>query len=306
MAIDWNDPFVIEYIFFLYQQNAVFFLGIHGMHIATQFRIEWNLLLRQRPFRWVYVPFLLARYLTLSSLLFFVISQNTKTHVNCDAAYRFFAAVGSMSAMFASWILCTRPLIIFHALSMCLPVFVLGCLGLVQAALVVLQGILTVRSRWDPELQACGIVQWDSRVLSTFYFFTFGYDMIIVSATVYGVHKVQQLQQRRTWHVGDVLCVQGIWYIIATCAVNVPVAVFAVLDLNIGMDILLSTPAMVISVVASSHAMLALDDFDGTNDTSTGVYITTVPLSSIPIDSAMLAETGKTDSQGSTATTTGL
>ncbi|KAH9930405.1 uncharacterized protein BXZ73DRAFT_101781 [Epithele typhae] len=305
MAVDWNDPAVVKYIFFLYQQNAVFLLGFHGMHIVTQLRIERELLLRKRPFRLVYVPFLLARYLVLSTLLFFVISQNTTVHVDCDGAYRFFAAVGSICAMFASWILCTRPLVIFHALSMRLPIVVLSFLGFVQAVLVVLQGVLTVRSQWNAARQACDIVQWDSKMLATFYSYSFGYDVVIVSSTLYAVHKVQHLQERRKWHVGDALCVQGIWYIITTCAVNVPVAVLAILDLNIGMDILLSTPAMVISVVASAHAMLSLDEYERANSPSTaGMYITTLPLSTMPIDTAIsLGETEKTDTQRSAATT---
>ena len=36
----------------------------------------------------------------------------------------------------------------------------------------------------------------------------------------------------RRWGVGDVLCVQGLGYLVVTCAANVPVAVLAFLDLN--------------------------------------------------------------------------
>ncbi len=52
--------------------------------------------------------------------------------------------------------------------------------------------------------------------------------------TLFAVHRVhmQHEYSTRRWRVGDALCVQGIWYVAATCAVNVPVATLAFLNLN--------------------------------------------------------------------------
>lgn len=58
----------------------------------------------------------------------------------------------------------------------------------------------------------------------------FCFDVVILSMTLFAVHRVN-MQQRR-WRFGDALCVQGIWYVAATCAVNVPVATLAFLNLN--------------------------------------------------------------------------
>lgn len=61
----------------------------------------------------------------------------------------------------------------------------------------------------------------------------FGYDVVILLMTLYAVHSVQQEQQsRKRWGVGDVLCIQGIGYVVVTCIVNIPVAALAFLDLN--------------------------------------------------------------------------
>ena len=91
---------------------------------------------------------------------------------------------------------------------------------------------------------------------------------MILLLTLYAVRRVHHAQKRRRWGVGDILCIQGIGYVVVTCIVNMPVAVLAVLDLNgaftfafptftlaltgahaAGMDVLLSIPAMTIRCV---------------------------------------------------------
>lgn len=57
---------------------------------------------------------------------------------------------------------------------------------------------------------------------------------MILSMTLFAVHRVhmQHEYSTRRWRFGDALCVQGIWYVAATCAVNIPVATLAFLNLN--------------------------------------------------------------------------
>ncbi|KAI0777461.1 hypothetical protein BD413DRAFT_516816 [Trametes elegans] len=231
-TVDWMDPEVIVYVFFLYEQIAVFLLGFYGAQFIWTLHIEWELITKKRAFRAVHVPWLLARYTTLSALLFFVVTGRLTTRIACDVAYRMYASLGSASAMFASWILCMRPASIFWSLKEYIPLATLVVIGTGQGFFAILQGILTVRASWNDHTESCEIVHSDSAVLAMFYLYTFGYDVVMLAMTLYAVHRVRALRPcgAAPWRVGDALCVQGIGYVAVTCVANVPVGVLAVLN----------------------------------------------------------------------------
>ncbi|EIW56139.1 uncharacterized protein TRAVEDRAFT_39151 [Trametes versicolor FP-101664 SS1] len=263
--VHWQDPEVIVYVFFIYEQIAVFLLGFYGTQFLWSTYIEWELITRKRAFRVVHIPWLLARYVMLSALLFFVITGRSRTRIACDVAYRTFASLGSGAAMLASLTLCSRPAAILWTLKQYIPVAILVLIGVGQAVIVVLQGILTVRAEWNMQSASCEVFSSDNHLLGGFYIYTFCFDVVILSMTLFAVHRVhmQHAYRARRWRFGDALCVQGIWYVAATCAVNVPVATLAFLNLNPGMNVLLSLPAVTISVIASSLTLFAFDDYNG-------------------------------------------
>ncbi|KAI0746260.1 hypothetical protein C8Q80DRAFT_1271180 [Daedaleopsis nitida] len=242
--VNWQDPDVIVYCFFLYEQIAVFMLGFYGTQFLNTLSIDLELLTRRRAFRPVHAPYLLARYITLAALLFFVVTGRVRNRISCDPAYRIFASLGCFAASLASLLLGSRPATIFWTLKIRAPLFLLLVLGLGQLCLAILQGSTAIRATWSDEQAMCVVYQWDPRALAAFYVYTFGYDVVILLMTLYAVHGVQQQQHRKRWGLGDILCIQGIGYVVATCVANLPIAVLAFLDLNPGMGVLLSLPAM--------------------------------------------------------------
>ncbi|PIL26973.1 hypothetical protein GSI_10111 [Ganoderma sinense ZZ0214-1] len=269
--VDWKNPNVVAHTFLLYEQISVVLLGFYGTHFVNTWHFEWELLLRRRAFRLVHVPFLLARYITLAALLFFLrpyvpfsstVSYQPLTPLpGTTAVYRLFASLGSLAGMLASFIICSRPIAIFWTLRCRAPLGVLCFGALVQAFLVACQGIWTVRARWDAAMGSCTVITWDTTFLAVFYLYTFVFDVLILLATLSAVRRVHEAQVgSRPWGVGAALCVQGIGYVAATGAANLPVAVLAFLDLNAGMNVLLSQPAMTISVIMASLAFLGLED----------------------------------------------
>ena len=59
------------------------------------------------------------------------------------------------------------------------------------------------------------------------------FDLLILLATLYAVRRVHEEQVGgRPWCVGAALCAQGIGYVAATGAANLPVAVLAFFNLN--------------------------------------------------------------------------
>ncbi|KAI1792339.1 hypothetical protein LXA43DRAFT_887850 [Ganoderma leucocontextum] len=278
--VDWRNPNVIAYNFFLYEQISVIVLGFYGTHVLNTWYVEWELIQRKRAFRLVHVPFLLARYITLSALLFFVVSGHVKERIACDPAYRLFAVPSAGSRSLASH---TTPLVqsiqnrdlldaeVPHPAlhprvrrphpSIPRSVPYVPRLLCSHRALLMSCGIWTVRARWDTSMNSCTVITWDATFLAVFYLYTFVFDVLILLATLCAVRRVHEEQMSsRPWGVGGVLCVQGIGYVAATGAANLPVAVLAFLDLNAGMDVLLSQPAMTVGVIASSLAFLGLED----------------------------------------------
>ncbi len=127
------------------------------------------------------------------------------------------------------------------------------------------EGVTVVHGIWDEVHAKCIAYTWDTTVLAIFYFYSassfpepslptasdasqkrstianidaslarvaFAYDVVILLLTLYAVRRVHREQMHKRWGVGDILCIQGIGYVIVTCLVNVPVAVLAILDLN--------------------------------------------------------------------------
>ncbi|KAH9846910.1 hypothetical protein C2E23DRAFT_890475 [Lenzites betulinus] len=266
--VHWEDPGVIEYVFFLYEQIAVFLLGFYGTQFVWSTYIEWELITKRRAFRAVHIPWLLARYTMLVALLFFVITGRSRDRIACDVAYRIFASLGSGAAMLASFTLCSRPATILWTLKQFIPFSILVVLGIGQCFFATVQGIWTVRAHWNTQTTSCQVFSSDNDVLAAFYLYTFCYDVVILAMTLFAVHRVHTRKgySNRRWRVGDALCVQGIWYVAATCAVNIPVTTLAFLNLNPGMNVLLSLPAVTIRqgtlliVIASSLTLFAFDD----------------------------------------------
>ncbi len=123
-----------------------------------------------------------------------------------------------------------------------------------------------MHAMWDEEQSTCVLYKWDSTILAIFYLYSassvrsarttfpdahtsplnstclarvhaaFLYDVAILLLTLYAVRRVHREQMHKRWGVGDILCIQGIGYVVVTCLVNVPVAVLGFLDLN-GMSI---------------------------------------------------------------------
>ncbi|TBU54278.1 hypothetical protein BD310DRAFT_828311 [Dichomitus squalens] len=277
--INWKDPEVIAYDFFLYGQIAVFLLGFYGKHFFSTWNVEWELIMRKRAFRIVHIPYLLARYITLSALLFFVISGHVKLKIACDLVYRTFSVhrasppfLRSETAPDTSLLSPLAPSLLQddnvpdaqdahtaippwnRSARPALPVMTYAP---ARAQHYITEAIWTVRARWDPASHGCAVVTWHSTFLGIQYLYTSLYDAAILLATLWAVRRVHD---GRRWGLGDALRMQGLCYLVVTCIANVPVAVLAFLDLNTAMDVLLSMLAMTISVVASSLTMLSLQD----------------------------------------------
>ncbi|KAI0822630.1 hypothetical protein BC628DRAFT_1326658 [Trametes gibbosa] len=256
--VDWQDPSVVAFCAFLYNQNAVFLLGFFGNHFLTRMTIEWSLLTRRRRFSSALVPYLFGRYAILVTLMFFVISDHFKNKISCDIAYKTLAVLGSASSFCSTLNLGLRSYIIWRDMNK-IVVWLLsfGCVG--HAALVAVQGAQSVTSQWDPVSEACIVVRSSNVTMFIFYSYTMLMDFVILVLTICGLWRKAALKSL----IGTTLSEQCLWYCAGTFLINIPAAVFPILNLNVIMNVIFSMPGNVILplsfVIMSSEAVLSLD-----------------------------------------------
>ncbi|KAI0637264.1 hypothetical protein C8Q77DRAFT_558072 [Trametes polyzona] len=252
--VNWQDPAVVAFCAYLYNQDAVFLLGFFGYHFVTRMTIEWSLLKRKRRFSSALIPYLFGRYAILATLLFFVISNRFKHKISCDVAYKILALLGSSASFCSTLNLGLRSYIIWRDMNR-IVVWVLSfaCVG--HAALVVVQGAQSVSSQWDPFTESCIVVRSSNISMFIFYLYTTLMDLAVLILTVCGLWRKAALRS----NIGTSLSEQCLWYCVATFLVNIPAAVFPILNLNVIMNVIISMPATTVSVIMSSAAVLSLE-----------------------------------------------
>jgi len=94
-----------------------------------------------------------------------------------------------------------------------------------------------------------------NRIIIGFYSYTIVLDAFILVFTVTGLSKRMSAQSTPLWLT---LYKQGIGYLVATLALNLPMLVLIILNLNEVMNIFFATPGAMVSVMVSSQAVVSL------------------------------------------------
>ncbi|KAI0646782.1 hypothetical protein C8Q79DRAFT_956442 [Trametes meyenii] len=249
----WTDPVVVAFCGFLYNQNAVFLLGLFGNHFVTRLDIEWALITRKRRFTLVLIPYLFGRYSILTTLLFFVISSRFEHKISCDIAYKTLAVLGSSASYCSTLNLGIRSYIIWRDMNR-IVVWLLSLACVAHAALVAVQGARSVTAAWNADAGSCMVVHSSNITMFIFYLYTMLMDFTILVLTVCGLWRKRALHS----DIGTTLSEQCLWYCAATFLVNIPAVVLPILNLNPVMNVIASMPATTVSVIMSSAAVLSL------------------------------------------------
>ncbi|OBZ75224.1 hypothetical protein A0H81_04624 [Grifola frondosa] len=237
-------------------QLAVFCLGFFGWHYLLSIDIELSLVTRKRAFKWPFIPYLLGRYMLLSTLMSFVIASRIKHRMACGMAYHAFSGVRVFFRKPKSW---DTDVVIWRRHLFVTSLLVVVFLG--HFSLVIIQGVMGITASWDPVMATCVVIYSNDTLNAAFYLYTACNNLLILALTVYGRVKSHT---RRDW-LWNALCKQGVWYCVVTFLVNIPTTVFARLNLNPVMNLIFTLPAATVSVMASSFAVESLLDVDVKN-----------------------------------------
>lgn len=219
---------------------------------------EWSFVTKKRKMSWPLIFFFLCRYCMFLAFVGLIISLTIKTKINCGALYTFISFAGNMTALCASTSLMIRTLALWEFRR---PVVILMITLALGHWAIEIRGMVIVDSQWSDAANACTVVSANHLWLNANYFYTMGFDCIILifTATALG---------RRFSDAGlsGLLFRDGLVYFIVTTTCNTIPAVLNVLDLNVEMNVIATIPAATVSAIASCRAVMRLKQFYSSKD----------------------------------------
>ncbi|KAL6299474.1 hypothetical protein BKA93DRAFT_589421 [Sparassis latifolia] len=264
--VDWRSPDVIYVSGYVFSEVSVFTLGLYSWDfIMTLHHVEWPLVTCKLKFHWAYIPYILARHTTLAFLLSLVIITCSASADACPGGLKVLAMLGNLAVAGASTNLFIRTRTLWQHKYW---------VQIVLSVLSVGQWIVAFTvSMWNitNDLPTCGPANAHSTVeeIFIFYVYTAFFDMLILAMTVLRLFSVGEAHGSPLWVR---LYRQGIWYFVTALLVGLIILVFAGLNLNPVMNIIFTVPGIVISVIASSRAVISLTKLKEAGCTNAGTH----------------------------------
>ncbi|KAI0773896.1 hypothetical protein C8Q74DRAFT_1201136 [Fomes fomentarius] len=183
--------------------------GLYVWEVFQTSDFELSILQGRRKLRWEWVLFFfLCRYCLVFSLAALMASSTVKTKIDCQALYTFICWAGNMSIICASTTLMLRTIAVWERK---LPVVVPLVVLCVAHWALLYRGMFLITAQYDPVKQACVVATTKRLFLSTTYFGTMGFNLVIMV-----VHIVGLLRRDHSASVWELLFNDGvICYLIA-------------------------------------------------------------------------------------------
>ncbi|KAJ7904319.1 hypothetical protein B0H14DRAFT_2662270 [Mycena olivaceomarginata] len=268
--VNWSDPKEILKDSDAFEKIIFAFFGMQMWELFMTCDFEWSLLTRRRRFRWplsnffptipalvslYLVFFFLSRYCILFSFIGLIISFSVRSPINCGSLFTFNSWTGNMTILCASTSLMLRTVALWERKrSVVIP---LGLLALTHWVLLY-RTMFVVRAVWDHDLGTCIVVSTNPSLLRITFFFTMGFDFIILVATavaLMGRHSART----DLWRL---LFTDGLCYFVVTFSMNCIPAVLNLLNLNSPMNVIATIPAAAVSSMAACRAVMRLLDYN--------------------------------------------
>ncbi|KAF9468960.1 hypothetical protein BDZ94DRAFT_1153057 [Collybia nuda] len=223
--VNWSDPSEVgkDYDVFLKLIFALF--GVYVWELFTTCDFEWSLISGRRRFRWplAIVFFFLCRYCMLFAFVGLIISLTVTTKVS--ALYTFNSWTGNMTILCATTSLMLRTIALWDRKRVVIGI--LGVLCLAHWALLY-RTMFIVTSEWDDTLRGCVVTATNPSLLNTTFFYTMGFDLIILIFTAVALLK-KHSARTDLWKL---LFHDGLVYFVVSFSTNCIPAVLNVLNLN--------------------------------------------------------------------------
>ncbi|KAJ6539154.1 hypothetical protein B0H19DRAFT_345468 [Mycena capillaripes] len=187
---------------------------------------------------------------------FRMISLSEISHpINCEALFTFNSWTGNMAILCASTSLMLRTIALWEKKrSVVIPLVLLACAHWI----LLYRTMFVVRAVWDPDLSMCVVTSTNSSLLNVTFFFTMGFDFVILSATAVALMS-RHSARTDLWKL---LFTDGLVYFVVTFSMNCVPAVLNLLNLNSPMNVIATIPAATVSSLAACRAVMRLLDYN--------------------------------------------
>jgi hypothetical protein len=237
--VNFKSPAVAEQDFNVVLKH--FWHVTHGIFIweyLTTFGYEWDVIRGRRPYRWTIWIYSLTRAGTLISVW---------TSLQLVSGY-----IGLVAA---SVLIVFRIVAIWNKNKLIVGITTAVWLANVG---VIIQGIVRIRSKWDPLLQSCVVPNTEDNKPNIVL--TFISDVILLVIVLVGL-LILRHESGIVFPLGRLLWNQGIiWLAIATIA-EAPPVVFIILNLNDSWNLMFQFPSLIAMTIAATRMYHSLSDF---------------------------------------------
>jgi len=117
--------------------------------------------------------------------------------------------------------------------------------------------MFVIDAKWDTAISACSVTRIDKDFLEATFFFTMGFDAIILIATTTALYR-HGGSRSGLW---SLLFRDGLVYFLVTASCNSVPAILNVLQLNNVMNLIATVPAATIAAIAACRLVLRLQEF---------------------------------------------
>jgi len=252
--VNWQDPAELQRDAEVFAKLIFALFGLYVWELFMTCDFEWSLITKRRHFRLPLIFFFLCRYCMLLGLIGLLLALSITTRVDCKALFTFNSWTGNMSILCASTSLMLRTIVLWdRKLAVVIP---LGVLCVSHWALLY-RGMFNVKADWNEQAGACIVTAANPMLLNATFFFTMGFDFIILAFTAVALF-MKHSARTDLWRL---LFQDGLGYFVITFTCNCIPAVLAVLDLNMIMNVIATIPAATITAIASCRAVMRLLEF---------------------------------------------
>ncbi|KAJ3485325.1 hypothetical protein NLI96_g5033 [Meripilus lineatus] len=266
--VDWNSDERIAQDQVSYVKMMHCFAGFYFWEFLISLDFEWSLLRREKKFHWPMIPYFIGRYSALLLVISFLISVDTTNEVDCQSLFITFA-VCSHILMVASGDLASIQISVlftfgFASINLALRVMVVWsmswyCVVPLCILIAIHWGLggpaVAIRGEWVPG-KGCVPSRSQPAFFAAAIVYSTCVDFVVL---VLGGWKL--LPRRKRSQLMELLFKDGLIYFLVVFAMNVPLAVLALLNLNPVLDIIFIGPAAIISTTVASRAFRRLNNF---------------------------------------------
>jgi len=219
------------------------FCGVYIWEFISTLGFEWEVFTGRRPWKWSFVVYLLARSLTMISVILNLVGSSVTSKYHCNAWWRCVLATSWFSEAIASFLLALRGVAIWGRDSVITSVTLF-----IWSASIAGAFWSTTKSHavWVPEDNACVISSTDSFRWSLLV-------NIIVDLTLLCIMFAGVLRKKNATHLWRMLYFQSIFWILTASSTEVPSVVLGFMNVNDAWNLMFQEPHMVLMVIMSTR-----------------------------------------------------